>query len=414
MTDVDCDSSSSSIASGDPPTSGLNEDGNPKTPSMGEVESANQDVDYYEEEQAAENQVELQAQSHALRKQQKAQAAATELQRLIAEGVQQALGIQRQAGQANQPEIQEPYPLVCVPPSNEVFTKERMLEVRAGKGKRGKGKGGKGAADVFFLQAASDHRHAFFFNGGWPTKDRKSYQTHVYTLARLQNGVSGIVTTTKNACGDFGTVKGCTRSSCRRYHTVELGMLMDRLPAAPEGPPVLVGKLPEGARSHWYFQSQNGNLLTWSKDVLVKYEAANLYRVKQGQKAVRKLDEAMATRDANDALVDSLDVATMANQQALLLRDQRRSGSWQAPSPSLPAPPAARLQHIPIAAHLPIAAPSLRPDRQALAEAMEDAEEADLELEAAAIRLETVNAKLKAVQARKRARLLTEAEAKGC
>jgi hypothetical protein len=299
-------------------------------------------------------------------------------------------------------------------------TSDRLLEIR---GKGGKGKGGRSTysnvGGVELRQVAADRSDAYFYEGGWPAKDSRNVQLHCYILARLKNGQSGIVTTVRNVCTKYSTFEGCQSQMCGRYHTPELGQLMDRLPSAPNGPPVSVGLLPDCVKSNKLFMQSRKDgpvvdLLAWSKEDKLRMEAANQAAGDKRKKALRKFEEDRKAREGTIALSIALAEAKEAHAHSLHQREQARLGFSSSSSPlalsapMLPiAPPAAPITSV--STQVPGRAGHMG---KRAAEAEEDAEEAELELEAVAIKLEAVQARLRAVQARKRARLAKEAE--GC
>ena len=405
---TDAEIVSSSFVSGDPPNSGFDDTGNPLTPVFEEMSDTNFEILANEEDQLQEREA--------------AEREADERTAGDEEAEQKANAAPAQSSTAYPAAHRsvESFPVAVVGPGAVIpyrrdmlppgTTSDRLLEIR-GTGGKGKGARSSNVGGVELRQVAADRSDAYFFEGGWPTKDLRNVQVHCYILARLRNGQSGIVTTVRNVCINYGTIEGCQNQMCGRYHTSELGQLMDRLPCAPNGPPVLVGLLPDYVKSNRLFMPprKDGpavNLLTWAKEDKLRVEAANHAASAKRKKALRKLEEERKARADAIALSIALAEAKEAHAHSLHQRDQAMLGHSSS-SFSLVAPPAPMLPITSPAAPT-TSAPTQVPGRagqmgKRAAEAEEDAEEAELELEA-------VQARLRAVQARKRARLAKEAE----
>ena len=404
---TDAEIVSSSFVSGDPPNSGYDDTGNPLTPVFEEEDDTNFEVmanqeDQLQEREAAEREADERVAGDE-EAEQKANAAPAQSSTAYPAAHR---SVESFPVAVVGPGAVIPYRRDMLPPGT---TSDRLLEIR-GTGGKGKGASSSNVGGVELRQVAADRSDAYFYEGGWPTKDLRNVQLHCYILARLKDGQSGIVTTVRNVCTRYSTFGGCPTQKCGRYHTPELGLLMDRLPSAPNGPPVSVGLLPDHVKSSRLFvQSRKDgavvNLLAWSKEDKLRMEAANQAAGARSLKALRKFEDDSKARADTVALTAALAKAREAHALSLHQRDQAILGHSSSSFPqALPAPV------LPIAspAAPTTSAPTQVPGRagqmgKRAAEAEEDAEEAELELEA-------VQAKLRAVQARKRARLAKEAE----
>jgi hypothetical protein len=68
-------------------------------------------------------------------------------------------------------------------------------------------------------------------------------------IAITASGQTGVVTTQQNTCLEYASLTGCLRAKCNKYH-VKIGHIVDSLPCAHGGPPLVLGPLPEHLKNH--------------------------------------------------------------------------------------------------------------------------------------------------------------------
>ena len=95
------------------------------------------------------------------------------------------------------------------------------------------------------------------------------------------------MTTTANTCLEFQAANGCKRTKCVKFH-FSLGMIVDSLPNAPNGPPCLIGHVPANIKSHRIMQNQR---FEWSKEEDAKNQYALLEQQRQTLEELKKIEQ---------------------------------------------------------------------------------------------------------------------------